>query len=155
MWNNKTKKEKKFGTWEIEYYCMLFILWFVFLYMRMEMLTLSLNIETIPSSPKWFCISLWEIYFLFFDSYSGDRTALVQLKLSLNGFKTYIQIINKWYNAWTDYWSSSCTTQTNFMLEKILSFFTHRHVVLNSYGFFVCETQPMFCRRAEAWFASR
>lgn len=41
---------------------LLYVVHFVicFLYMRMEMLTLSLNIETIPSLPKWFCITVCE-----------------------------------------------------------------------------------------------
>lgn len=64
MWNNKNKKIKMLN---MRNRVLLYVVHFViFLYMRMEMLTLSLNIETIPSLPKWFCITVCERFTLRF-----------------------------------------------------------------------------------------
>ncbi len=138
MWNNKTKKIKMLN---MRNRVLLYVVHFVICFFVHE----NGNVDIIAEYRDYSILtkmvlyySLWEIYFVFFDPYSGDRTALVQFKLSLNGFKTYIQIINKWYNAWIDDCSSSRTTQTNFYSRKFChclltimvpcsSFVKHKH----------------------------
>ncbi len=144
MWNNKTKKIKMLN---MRNRVLLYVVHFVICFFVHE----NGNVDIIAEYRDYSILtkmvlyySLWEIYFVFFDPYSGDRTALVQFKLSLNGFKTYIQIINKWYNAWIDDCSSSRTTQTNFYC-KILSLFTRHHGSM----FFFCETQTWMFMQIE------
>lgn len=138
MWNNKTKKIKMLN---MRNRVLLYVVHFVICFFVHE----NGNVDIIAEYRDYSILtkmvlyySLWEIYFVFFDPYSGDRTALVQFKLSLNGFKTYIQIINKWYNAWIDDCSSSRTTQTNLYSRKFChclltimvpcsSFVKHKH----------------------------